>query len=71
METVVGGEVTLLERLHRKRLANSTLVTKEVTIPISLSRSMSNMDSAANPSGHDTAVSAIPSLFQENYEDEA
>ncbi|CAH1438017.1 unnamed protein product [Lactuca virosa] len=36
VEILAGREVTLLERLHHKRLASFALVTEEITIPNSL-----------------------------------
>lgn len=61
MEIVVGHEVTLLERLHHKRLASSALITEEVTIPNSPSQSKSSMNSIMNMDGHDTNLPIIPS----------
>ncbi|CAH1430621.1 unnamed protein product [Lactuca virosa] len=33
LETLAGLEVTLLERLHRKRLSSSIMITEEATLP--------------------------------------
>ncbi|CAH1423287.1 unnamed protein product [Lactuca virosa] len=61
METLSGCEVTVLEQLHRKRLASSSLVTKEVTIPNSSSQSESSLDSNINPSRTDIFVFVVHS----------
>ncbi|CAH1426470.1 unnamed protein product [Lactuca virosa] len=65
-------EVTLLERLHHKRLASSTLVTEEITIPNSHSQSESNMDSTLNIDGQDMNLPLIlsPSKSVEKTETE-
>ncbi|CAH1444466.1 unnamed protein product [Lactuca virosa] len=60
METLAGREVTLLERLHMKRLVSSTLIMKESTLPNSLSWSESSMDSTMNPSVLETTASVAP-----------
>lgn len=61
MGTLVGHEITLLKRLHRKCLASSSLVKEEATIPNSPSQSDSSMNSTANPSAMDTTVLMMPS----------
>ncbi|CAI9297956.1 unnamed protein product [Lactuca saligna] len=62
VEPLEGCMITLLEQLHRKRLAGSSLVIEEATISNYPSQSESNMDSAVNPYGIDTDVLVVPSL---------
>lgn len=61
VKTLAGREVTLLERLDCQCLANSTIVTEDVTILNSPSCLEYNMDSTTNAYVQDTIVPVIPS----------
>ncbi|CAH1425502.1 unnamed protein product [Lactuca virosa] len=62
METLAGRDITLLEWLHRKRLAGSVMVIEEATIPNYPSQLESSMDSTANPSSVYIIVLVVPPL---------
>lgn len=53
-------EITLLDRLLRKWLCSSTVVTEEIGIPYSPSKSESCMDSTVNPSQSKVIMLVIP-----------
>ncbi|CAH1447625.1 unnamed protein product [Lactuca virosa] len=62
MEIFEGKTITLLDRLHRKCNVNPTLVTEEVMIPDSPTRSESNKDSALEVSQSESSKYVPPNL---------
>ncbi|CAH1448423.1 unnamed protein product [Lactuca virosa] len=54
--------ITLLDRLHRKRNANPALVTEEVMVPDSPTQLESNMDSTLEVSQSESSKSIPPNL---------
>lgn len=66
IETVVGQEVTLLDRLHKKRLSDSFVVVEEVVVPDSHSLFESSMDSTMNPPSSEALVSPASSPAKKN-----
>ncbi|CAI9303142.1 unnamed protein product [Lactuca saligna] len=61
METLVGHDISQLERLHIKCLVGSSLVIEKVVIPNSPSKLESSMDSAITPSSIGTTMLGVPS----------
>ncbi|CAH1438292.1 unnamed protein product [Lactuca virosa] len=62
VEMLEGKDVTLLDRLHRRRIANSALVTDEVIVPNSPNRSESSMDFALDISRAEGSRPIPPTL---------
>lgn len=58
---LAGREVTLLERLHMKRLVGYSFVTEKATIPNLPSQSESSMDYVVNPSSTYNTVPVVSS----------
>ena len=62
MEIFEGKTITLLDRLHQKRNVNPALVTEEVMIPDSPTRSESNMDFDLEVSQSGSSKSVPPNI---------
>lgn len=66
VETVASREVTMLDSLHKKWLADSSLVIEEIVIRDSPSLSESSMDYVVNPPSSESLIPPVYSLIKKN-----